>query len=142
MLLNPINAAGEIVVGMNRVTGYTALSPGVYYYPLNAPTSNNRDVCAFGVQAQAPAVITSVTLEDCVFPDVTLWDETGSWVPETPASSYVPTTGGFVASGGIVAGNGPGAAIYNVSGLGSSRQRLRVIVSVAGPIRVGDWNES
>jgi hypothetical protein len=142
MLVSAIDATGAVVAGMDRVTGYTGLAAGVYYFILNRPTTNNRDVCAFAIQALAPTVVTSITLEDCLFNDVPIQDELGSWVPETPSSAYVPCTGGFVSSGGVTSGNGPGACVYNVSGLGSSHQRLRVVLSVGGPLRVGDWNES
>jgi hypothetical protein len=140
VLCIPINNIGVEQL-IDRVTGYATLTAGTYYYKLNRPKhGQDREVCAIGIQALAGVVITDCTIQDCVFFDLSDFVEDGSWIPETPSQAYVPVTGGFTSSAGITIGTGPGAAIYNVSGFGSCRQRLRVVLSAGGQVRVGDWN--
>ena len=72
--------------------------------------------------------------------DVSLIDETaGNWITEDASTAYVPIvgSGNSVANMTITAGgSAAGGAMLNVGNLGTRRQRIRVIVTTPGTIRV------
>jgi len=53
----------------------------------------------------------------------------GKWIQENPLTAYIPVLGG-TATGMTVAvpGGTAGGAMYNVSGAGTKRSRLKIVV--------------
>lgn len=68
----------------------------------------------------------------------------GDWTPQEPPDAYVPTTGvGNSANGAIVTAGGAniGSAEFVVTGLTSSRARIKGVLTAGGVVRCEYWGK-
>jgi hypothetical protein len=157
--LDAVTAAGVATLASrdNPATyGVTLLANTTYYFPLGsprAPVPAETALTAVHLRGAAALVISSASIEDCVFPaavlpdgrgsvDVSDFDQgAGNWIPENPSNGAVSVVGtGWSPSAATAAslGSGAGGAMWHVGNLGSRRVRLKVVVgSVGGLARVG-----
>ncbi len=120
-----------------RKGGYADLVAGTtYYFPLGG-----SEATAESAHAQWPStiIITGAVIEDSNLTEAdSTWYSTvaGEWLAENPTSAYVPVAGtGVSATAGTIAATGNaagGGAIWNLSGAGSTRKRLKVVVGATG----------
>ena len=114
----------------------TLVVSGTYYFPLGG-----KEATCESVHAHWPGalVITSAVIEDSDMAetDATYYSSTlGHWIPQNPSAAIVPVVGtGVTATAATVAATGDaggGAALWNLSGDGSLRKRLKVVVGATG----------
>lgn len=136
------------------VTGeLTLLNATTYYVELggsNAPAIVETVLASAHLRWGA-LVAMVVTLETSNFPrkraggdvgpdDVTPWSAVaGDWIAEDPSTAEVSVVGtGNSSTGAVVTAGGTnaGGAIYHVGNLGSRRIRLKLVVTVGGPVRI------
>lgn len=146
--ITPIKSDGTVQDPSNVEFGrgaFTLVTGVKYFYPLggqDAPTLSAH------VQWDASLVITSITVEDCNFPDSEVaWhaDAAGEWIDEDPASAFVGSDGaGVTVTAGVVAvaGGAQGGCMFHISDTGARRTRLAVVVAgTGGEMRVAAWGK-
>lgn len=127
----PLSDAGvPITVDAN---GYATLVAGAtYFYPLSEPGDL---VQSAHVQWDIAAILT-ITFADTNQNEVTPFSVVaGRWIQENPLTAYIPVLGG-TATGMTVAvpGGTAGGAMYNISGAGTKRSRLKIVVGGTGGV--------
>lgn len=146
--ITPIKSDGTVQTESATEFGrgsYTLASSSTYYFPLGG-----QDVPFLSghMQWDASIILTSVTIEDCNFPetDVTWYSNgSGEWIDEDPTTAFVGLDGaGATASNGVVAvaGGAQGGAMFHVAQTGARRTRLAVVVAgTGGEVRVSGWGK-
>lgn len=148
-------------LGASTTWGVT-LTAGTFYFPFGAsksPVPAETSVVAVHIRGAA-ALASTITVEDSIFPattspgdgrgvaDVTDYEDAataGNWIPENPSTAIVGVIGtGWSAAAATVTtlGTGVGGAMFHISGLGSRRGRLKLVVTVGGLVRVGVHGKS
>lgn len=132
---------------------YTLASGTTYYYPLGGADS---PFISAHVQWDASIVITSITVEDCNFPEPrglaqatgeVAWhdDAAGQWIDEDPSTAFVGSDGaGVTVTNGVVAvaGGAQGGCMIHVTDTAARRTRLKVVVGgTGGELRVATWSK-
>ena len=146
--ITPIKSDGVVQVESATEFGrgaFTLASGTTYFYPLGGQDS---PFLSAHCQWDASIIITSITLEDCNFPDGTSgveWhdDAAGEWIDEDPTSAFVGTDGaGVTVTNGVVAvaGGAQGGCLFHMADTGARRTRLKVVVGgTGGEMRVAAW---
>lgn len=144
--ITPIKSDGTVQTQSATEFGrgaFTLTAGTTYYFPLGGQDS---PVLSAHLQHDASIVITSVTVEDCNFPesDVESYSSTaGEWIDEDPSTAFVGVVGTATsATNGVVAvtGGTAGGAMWHIADTGARRTRLKVVVgATGGEVRVAQW---
>lgn len=131
----PIDSTGATPNTEGPQGTYTLTAGQHYYYVLGG---DSAPFVSVHITGNAAIVITSATVQDCNHGDneVTNFSTTaGEWIPETPTTAYVGTTGtGWSQTNGVAAalGTGAGGAMFHVTETAARRTRLDVLVGATG----------
>jgi hypothetical protein len=124
---------------------FTLASGATYFYPIGG---QDCPVVSAHCQWDAAIVLTSITVEDCNFPEseVDSWDDAaGEWIDEDPSAAFVGSDGaGVTVTAGVVdvSGGAQGGCMFHVSSNGARRTRLKVVVGgTGGEMRVAAWGK-
>jgi len=142
----PLKTDGTLLAGEAPRGAYTLVAGTTYYYILGTADAPFHAVHI--TSYTSALVITSATIQDCIHGELEVTDHStvaGEWVPETPTTAYVGTTGsGWSQTNAVVASTGAalGGALWNLGEAGSKRCRLAVVVGGTGGIlRVSCWGK-
>lgn len=146
--ITPIKSDGTTQVESAAEFGrgsFTLASGTTYFYPVGG---QDAPILSVHVQWDAQIIITSLTIEDCNFPDSDVdWydDAAGEWIDEDPSSAFVGTdSGGATVTNGVVAvaGGSQGGCMFHLADTGARRTRLKVVVAgTGGELRVASWGK-
>lgn len=144
--ITPYNTAGTEQVQSAVEFGhgsFTLVNGTDYFYPLGGQDSA---FISAHVQWDASVVITSITVEDCDFPerDVAWYsDNSGEWIDEDPSTAFVGSDGaGVTVTNGVVAvaGGAQGGCLFHIADSGARRTRIKISVgATGGEVRVASW---
>jgi hypothetical protein len=133
---DPVQANGTIPAGSDAA-GWTLLANQTYYAQLGGLDASH--VSYHAIFETAGMIVTSVTLEDCNFPEAIvgpLSETVGQWIPETPDDGDIEVVGNCAQADGVVSktAGAAGGAMAHYSGVGSLRARLRIVMGATGGV--------
>lgn len=135
--------------------GYVHLTTATYVFPIGI--ASDAEILAIQVMTDATIVASGITLEMCNLPKgpddaspdqrMTDWDvsSTSGWIKDdstTNAQLQSNGTGWTATNLSMAKTAGVGIAMWNVSGRGALRYRLKAVVTTAGKMRVAVHGKS
>lgn len=145
--ITPVSAAGVVQSPSGVEFGrgsFTLAAATTYFFPVGG---QDGGLVSAHLHWDAAIIITSLTVEDCDFPNSEISDfhagTGGEWIDEDPSTAFVGTKGaGVTVTNGVVAvtGGALGGCRFNVADQGARRTRIKVVVgATGGEIRCAAW---
>jgi len=133
--IQPVKADGTYAAVDDK--GFLLVAGATYYVDLGG-----KEAPIYSVQFAfaAALVITSLEIEDCNFPGVSLTSSNSSrieWVKENPPTAYVAAVGAGVTPTLLTVTKAAGAiggAMIHIGNTGALRNRAKIIVGAAGGV--------